>query len=115
MPSLIEGNGTHASNHRAATFVWRTNWKVSCTKSKCSATSCGKTFELGYEGCIDIALRLSIRQLCNGHSNELVRAQEVIDLVFNIAIEGTEKKRAQWHEESALRKIEAHLVHWVSC
>ncbi len=60
---------------------------------------------------LDVAQRLSIRQLGEGHCEELVQAREVLDLVLATVVGHTASKRAQWQIEHELRKNELALVH----
>ena len=59
----------------------------------------------------DVAQGFPVRQLRKGHSEELVQAREVFDLVFAPVIGHAASKRAQWQIEHELRKYELALVH----
>ena len=59
----------------------------------------------------DVAQRLAVGQLGEGHGEELVQAREVLDLVFAFVFGHTATKRAQRQVEHELRKYELALVH----
>lgn len=59
----------------------------------------------------DVAQRLSVGQLSEGHGEELIQAREVFDLVLPIVIGYTAAKRTQRQIQHELRKNELALVH----
>ena len=66
---------------------------------------------LGAQVDFDVAQRLAVGQLREGHGEELIQAREVLDLVFAPVVGHTPAKRAQRHVQHELRKYELALVH----
>ena len=60
---------------------------------------------------LDVAQRLAVGQLREGHGEELVQTREVIDLVFASVIGHTAAKHTQRQIPHELRKYELALVH----
>ena len=63
----------------------------------------------------DVAQRLPVSQLGEGHGEELVQTREVFDFVFSVVIGHTTAKRTQWQVQHELRKYELALVHGDFC
>lgn len=66
---------------------------------------------LGAQVHLDVAQRLSIRQLGKGHGEELIQVREVLDLVLASVLGHTTVKGAQWQVQHELRQYELALVH----
>ena len=66
---------------------------------------------LGAKIDLDVAQRLAVGQLCKDHGKELIKAREVLDLVFPSMICHTAAQGAQRQKSHELRKYELALVH----
>ena len=66
---------------------------------------------LGTQIDLDVAQRLAVGQLCEGHGQELVHAGELLDLVIATVSGHASTKSAQWQEGHELRENKLALVH----
>jgi hypothetical protein len=63
----------------------------------------------------DVAQRLPVSQLREGHGEKLVQTREVFDLVFSVVTGHTAAKRTHRQVPHELRKYELALVHGDFC
>jgi len=66
---------------------------------------------LGTQIDFDVAQRLAVGQLSEGHGQELVHAGEVVDLVIATVSSHASTKSAQWQKRHELRENKLALVH----
>ena len=66
---------------------------------------------LGTQIDLDVAQRLAVGQLGEGHGQELVHAGEILDLVIAAVSGHASTKSAQWQEGHELRENKLALVH----